>query len=212
MTTQAINGVFNRSSIGGRTREADPEFYPLLDALRRLQTAGEVSLRLEKHGEDETGILILSKTRSTEVEKDLQYVTRTLGINPGGNGELTLTFGKTPRNDREIAVLTKSMLGILLEVASGIDVPTAHVAEGRTAPSTRIASAQEVRDRPLIRILSGANPPTGAFSAVRYRDAWYWIDDDDFASKRIFTFLMMFFSLAETGVSPQAPVLTIPAS
>ena len=36
--------------------------------------------------------------------------------------------------------------------------------------------------------------------------------DGDFASKRIFSFLMIFFSLAETGVTPQAPVLTVPAS
>jgi len=28
----------------------------------------------------------------------------------------------------------------------------------------------------------------------------------------VFTFLMMFFSLAETGVTPQTPVLTVPAS
>ena len=31
-------------------------------------------------------------------------------------------------------------------------------------------------------------------------------------SKGIFTFLMMFFSLAETGVTPQQPVLTIPVN
>jgi hypothetical protein len=45
---------------------------------------------------------------------------------------------------------------------------------------------------------------------VRYRDSWYWIRDDDLASKRVFTFIMMFFSLAETGVTAQASVVTIP--
>ena len=39
-----------------------------------------------------------------------------------------------------------------------------------------------------------------------------WIDDGDFASKRIFSFLLIFFSLAETGVTPQTPVLTVPAN
>ena len=64
MTTRAINGVYNRSSMAGGGREADPEFYPLLDALRRLQNSGAVSLRLEKHGADETGILILAGRRA----------------------------------------------------------------------------------------------------------------------------------------------------
>jgi hypothetical protein len=104
------------------------------------------------------------------------------------------------------------MLGILLEVANGIDVPAPHVAEGRASTSARTAEAKDLRDRPLIRIDSGANLAAHPFTAVRYHDTWYWIGDDDFISKRVFTFLMMFFSLAETGVVPQTPVLTVPAS
>jgi hypothetical protein len=64
----------------------------------------------------------------------------------------------------------------------------------------------------MIRIRSSASPPAATYAAVRYRDTWYWIDDGDYASKRVFTFLMIFFSLAETGVTPQAPVLTVPAN
>jgi hypothetical protein len=33
----------------------------------------------------------------------------------------------------------------------------------------------------------------------------------DLASNRVITFLMIFLSLTETGVTPQAPVLTVPA-
>jgi hypothetical protein len=47
---------------------------------------------------------------------------------------------------------------------------------------------------------------------VRYRDYWFWIDDRDVYSRRVFTFLMMFTSIAETGVAPQAPIITIPAN
>jgi hypothetical protein len=45
---------------------------------------------------------------------------------------------------------------------------------------------------------------------VRNRGSWYWIDDGDFKSKRAVAFLLLFFSLAESGVVPTAPVLTIP--
>ena len=43
-----------------------------------------------------------------------------------------------------------------------------------------------------------------------YRGSWYWISDTDLSSKRSLTFLLLFFSLAETGVTPEGPVLTIP--
>jgi hypothetical protein len=212
MTTRAINGVYIRSSGGGRAREPDPEFYPFLDAMRRLQLSGAVSTRIEKRGADEIGFLVFTGRRSREVDADLEFVAKTLGVRPGKNGELTIVFGALPRNEQEIAVLTRSMAEILLEVAAGIDVPAAHVADGRTLAATRVADAPNPRDRPPIRILSGPSQPPDPFAAVRYRGTSYWIDDGDFVSKRVFTFLMLFFSLAETGVPSQAPVLTIPAN
>ena len=212
MTTRAINGIYNRSGIGLQAREADPQFYPLLDALRRLQLSGAVSIRLVKRGSEDIGVLILSSKRAEAVSDDLQYVRKTLGVVPDRNGEITVSFGVLPRNPNEIALLTRSMVEILLEVASGIEVPSEHVAQGRTALATRLEGAENPRDRPLVRIQSSASLPPNAYALVRYRDTWYWISDGDLASKRIFSFLMIFFSLAETGVTPQAPVLTVPAS
>jgi len=212
LTTRAVNGVYNRSSLGGRSRDADPEFYPLLDALRRLQLSEAVSLRLEKHGGEEAAVLVLMREQvSPEVQKDMQFVRTTLNVKPTAGGELKVVFGALPRGSDELAVLSRSMLEILLEISSGVEVPGQDVSQGRTGPSGRLAAAQDKRDRPLVNIHSGASAPAGAFSAVRYRDTWYWIDDGDINSKITFTFLMMFFSLAETGVTPQAPVLTVPA-
>ena len=104
------------------------------------------------------------------------------------------------------------MLGVLLEVGSGISLPEPDIAGGEVMPPGRKADAPDPSDRPLVQISSGASQPAGAYAAVHYRDSWYWIADNDFASKRVFTFLMLFFSLAETGVTPQAPLVTIPAN
>ena len=213
LTTRAINGIYNHSGIGARARQADPEFYPLLDALRRLQLSGAVSIRPVKRGAEEVGMLILTAAqRAQSVDQDLQFVRRTLGVTPDRNGEVSVSFGLLPRGPSEIALLTRSMAEILLEVGAGIEVPADHVAQGRTAASTRQAGSVDPRDRPFVRIRSSASPPADSYAAVRYRGTWYWIDDDDIASKRIFSFLLIFFSLAETGVTPQAPVLTVPAN
>ena len=212
MTVRGINGLSNRSSLGGEASDADPDFYAVVAALRRLQLSGDVSMRIEKRGGEDVGIVVFSAKRNEQANRDLDFVQKALRLSPGEGGQINLTFGTLARNGAEIAVLSRSMLGVLLEVANGIEVPSADVSAGRTGQSARRPDAPDPRDRPLVRIYSGASPPAGAYAAVHYRGAWYWIRDDDLASKRVFTYLMMFFSLAETGVVAQAPVVTIPAN
>lgn len=42
-------------------------------------------------------------------------------------------------------------------------------------------------------------------------DSWYWIDDNDFQSKVTFTFVMILFSLNESGDNSGLPLVTISA-
>jgi hypothetical protein len=41
---------------------------------------------------------------------------------------------------------------------------------------------------------------------------WFWIDDRDLDSKRIFALTMLLFSLTETGGDQRAPILTAPTN
>jgi hypothetical protein len=56
------------------------------------------------------------------------------------------------------------------------------------------------------QIHSGSTAPANTYAAVPYKDYWYWIEDTDITSKRTFTFLMILFSVAETGQPTAAPV------
>lgn len=209
ITTRALNGVYNRSSATWHTRPADPEFYPLLDALRRIQLSESISMQVEKRGSDETGIIVFAGREAAEVQEDIALVRRTLNLT-AEDGNIVLTYGALQRGGNELAVLSRSMIQILQEFGARIEVPGNHVNKGRTQANVQIGEGDQPRDRPIIRIQAGKEPPNDAFTAVRYRDTWYWIDDGDFNSKRAFTFLLLFFSLLETGVQQQAPLLTLP--
>jgi hypothetical protein len=63
----------------------------------------------------------------------------------------------------------------------------------------------------LIKVHSSTEKPKTAFTAVNYEDHWFWIDKGDFKSKRTFAFLMILFSLTETGGKEGLPLVTIPS-
>jgi hypothetical protein len=102
------------------------------------------------------------------------------------------------------------MQEILSELSAGVEVPEQDLSEGRATPRPPLDT--DARKYPLVRIQASSGRPLNAYAAVRYRDYWFWIDDRDLNSKRVFMFLMMFSSLAETGAVPQTPIITIPAN
>jgi hypothetical protein len=91
-----------------------------------------------------------------------------------------------------------------------IDVPAANVEQKRTFPSPAPEIVNGVPVPPLMRILSSSQKPDDAFAAVPYHQEWYWIDDKDFASKRLFSFIMFLFTLTDIGEKQGAPVITVP--
>jgi hypothetical protein len=102
------------------------------------------------------------------------------------------------------------MLEILIDLASYIDVPEASAVERRTfrTPAPEMVGGAPIA--PLIRVLSSRQNPGDAFAAVPYKQDWYWIDDKDLASKRLFSFIMFLFTLTETGDKQGAPIITVP--
>src|SRR5213075_335140 len=80
--TQSINGIRNRYGGSGRPRPADPEFYPILERLRRMQNSGALSLRVDKTGENEGMIMTFRGRVDANLEKDVAEVRKTLGLDP----------------------------------------------------------------------------------------------------------------------------------
>jgi hypothetical protein len=210
VTVRAINGLYNFSTSQTRARAADPTFNMVIDAIRRIQQDGALSVRIEKHDDQESTYIGFHHSGDEEVEKSIRFVKDKLGINPN-NDESLLIFGSRQRNPDQIALLTRSMQEILTEFSVGVEVSERDLAEGRATPRFHPEPAAGARNYPLMKIRSSDERPADAFAAVPYRNRWFWIDDRDLNSKRLFMFLTVFSALAETGTAPQTPLITIPA-
>ena len=191
-------------------READPEFYPLAEKLRAIQQSGEIGLRVKKTGDQVTTSIVFGKETSPAIEADRAEVRKLLGLDPQAE-EFSVVYGSVATNDKEIAMLTRSVIEILSDLSSYIEVPAADVEQKRTYQSPAPELVNGVLVPPLIRILSSPQRPDDAFAAVPYGRDWYWIDDKDFPSKRLFSFIMFLFTLTDTGDKQGAPIITIPA-
>ena len=209
LAVHVVNGIDNRFGGDMRARPADPEFYLLLERLRRIQLSGAIGLRVRRIDREEAVLMTLRQKVDPSLEADMLAVRQLLGLDPAGR-EFQVVYGSVAANDTQIAILSRSILEILVDLSSFIDVPEAHVADRRVTPTAEPEVGPSGPIRPLIRIGSSPERPADAFLAVPYRGYWFWIDDRDMASKRLFSFLMFIFTLVETGGKESAPVLTIP--
>lgn len=204
----SVNGIQNSFGGTARMRKADPEFYALLENLRKNQASGAVALRVKKTEDRSALIMVFRKRVDTEVEETAKEVRRLLGLREGG-GEFRVVYGSAPTNDEEIAMLTRSIIEILTDISSTVEVPAEHVTEQRVTP-TMEPEGEGIKG-PMIRIFCSKAKPGDDFAAVPYRGRWFWIDDRDYRSKKLFSFLMFVMTLTETGGKEGAPIVTISA-
>lgn len=203
MAVHSINDIGQSTAAAVSTRGDDPEFAKVLEALTRAQRSGVFGLQVTRSAEG-GGVLLVFRRRAFTAEEQAEAaeVRRLLGLDPDA-GQFTLVYGVQPRSRTELAVLTRSMTEIMIDLAAGVEAPTDDLAAGRVRaiPGGRAH---------MMTVRSGREAPDDAYLAVRYGTHWFWIAGDDLATRRIFTFLMLMLSLTETGGGGQAPLITLP--
>jgi hypothetical protein len=211
LCVHSVNGIRNRFGGSARARPADPDFYPLLERLRKLQASGAIGLRVQKTNDKDATLLTIRGKTDEATDEDSLAVRKMLGLDPKAQ-DFTIAYAAVAKNDRELAILSRSILEIIVDLASYIEVPDVHVAEKRVNPTNIEEASPGGGLSPLIRIHSSRGKPSDAFAAVPYRGYWFWIDDRDLPSKRMFSFIMFIFTLVEkTDGREGAPIVTIPA-
>jgi hypothetical protein len=212
IVVDAVNGLRSFKAAGRQARMGDPGYYRAISLLQQLQDSGHMSIRVVRDRDArETAVLFLYRQHPPpEIVEALREFEGLLGLRPESS-ELKVRYGSIPETDQELALQTRSLLQIMVALATQIDVPPEHVEGGLTVPSLIIPDSEEAKMRQLIKVHTTSDKPEKAFVSINYRDNWFWIDDGDFSSKRVFTFLMILFSLTESGGQEGLPLITIPA-
>ena len=207
----AMNSLKNQENTLEGVAPPDADFLRALDLLRRIQLSGAVGMRVQQDPQKQqtTIVTFRSKNVSEQTLADTRELRQLLHLDPEAT-ELKLVFGATASNDKELALLTRSLLHILQTMAAQVEIPSEDVAEGRATPGVDLGTDATTRQG-LVRIHSSQDKPTNASVAIQYRGHWFWIDDRDLKTKRAFAFMMILFTLAETGEREPLPLITIPA-
>ncbi len=207
-SVQAINGLRNEHASALGVVAGDDGFTRVVQILGRLQRSGAVALRVKSGGNGDAVLAFRKENLPPEEAADAAELRRLLQLDPEAR-EFQLVYGQLPSDNRELAVLTRSVLHMIIALAAHAEVPDEDVAEGRAAPGWE-AAGPGVESRGSFQIHCSKGKPEDAFVSVPYRDHWFWIDDRDIASKRQFALVLFLCTLADTAERGGEPVLTIP--
>ena len=135
---------------------------------REIQISGAVRIVVKKEDGEEMVSFVTFRTEKVppEIQSDIEELRRLLKLNPSAS-EYKVRFGAVPNNDKEIAVITRSILSLMQTMAAEVGVPPEDLARGWAFPGFEHGKAVPGVVR-LIRIHSGKSVPPDAFVSVKY--------------------------------------------
>ena len=212
IAVDSINGLRSRVAAGASQRPGDPDFYR-----RGCLAAEDTAKRCSRHARHKGSG---SEANDGPVFSPHEYRARNRGMDQGnkapsrigseaaGNHCYLRSHPGEQSGNGHAHALDPADYG-----RSGHADRRACRARGRwshrSLSGTTRGHEEKIWQR--IRVQSSPDKPEFAFTTVKYENHWFWIDKRDFLSKRTFAFLMILFSLTETGSKGDLPLVTIPA-
>jgi hypothetical protein len=202
---EGINGIRNYSVVGAGIRTADPEFYEFTGLLKDLQSLGAVGFELEYDPETQSDIIfVLKKDGFPDAVAAKRNRMGEIMELDGTRDRFRVLYAPFKTDSATLAIQTRSVLQMLGAMSGFVEVPaelSSHTMPGYVLP--------DGLTRPF-RVLSGPGRPETSFAEVKYQGNWFWIENSDLNSKRVFTLMLFLTTLTNQASSENAPVLTIP--
>ena len=152
-------------------------------------------------------LVIVKKVPSEYQALEAEFRAK-LGLDPMRH-RFTITSRATELQSNEISIQTRSLLATMLFLSKGVDVPSVDLTKGHVFP---VSIDRSNPQKPLVpmHVRTSRTPPEEAFVAIQYRGHWFYVDESDLQSKRMFTLLMFLFELQAPAGGGAAPLITLP--
>jgi len=209
---QKVNGLRNAPAAAGPTPDYVPDyadFQHMAHQLRQLQKAGLVEAEMSE--DQKTIILHLDHAPAGPLDEAERDVRKLLGLDSGAT-TFRVVPELRPKDHDEVAVTGRSLLSVLFFLSQGVESLQRDEQAGKVTITKDAAGKRfdwvEATGK-LLRIHAAEQPPAEAAVRVHYRDAWFWIADDDLDSKTTFSLLTYLFSLKAGSKEMKEPLLTL---
>ncbi len=206
----SINGLHNVDNDIDGGRPADPRFLEVAQLLRDAQRRGSFGTRI--HVDKAGGRTMLVTLRQPRGDgrgpRRGDARPRAARARPAGHGIRAGASASLRSNPKQIAVRGRSLIRVLQVLSLYVDVPEQDVTEGRA--SRGLPDYVPGQTPGSFRVLSSDEEPEDAAVSVQYRDRYFYVSDRDLPSKRLLSFIMILFSLADRSEEAAKPLLTIP--
>ena len=204
----SVNGIYNPSFTFSPV-EPDPRFGRFVTIMTKLTRAH----RLQWVQDTEHARLVIdhySPTYAVEVSELLRLLGLPGPRDPTGRMVLPVSLALDGPNTGGMAIVTRSVANLLQILSGAVQIPEEDLAAG---VAVRYPSPGPVGGG--LRVHRAEAKPTHASVAVKYRNAWFYIDERDQLTKQFARLVGTLLSIAieeSTERSSATPLLTLPLS
>jgi hypothetical protein len=218
LCVQRINGVWNAEIATGPVRATPVPQYEtfrrVAETLHDLETSKELVFEYAARHKARVSNQPIEFDILPEAKKrpEVQQLFADLELDPNAESYF-ITNGKHAPGDRNVTIVTRPLLATMFYLSKGVVVPERDLK--RKAVTVTVDEQGELFDWQLVtgdlfRIESSDTRPESAFRAVRYRNSWFYIRDDDVESKDTFMLFGSLLSLRAGETPKSATALTLP--
>ena len=199
IATQSIGNLQNGTRVAKPGRPVTAGFSDLVLALRRLQLAGDLSVRWRKTDGGRQLWLYLGSggsCESDEAAEDVAQVESLLGLSGRMRAYPIVSGPRAPGGDR-IAVAIRSPLDILSNLGADIRLPGEGAGRARREPG---------QIRATIVVHAGKRAPADADISIPYRAEEFWIEQNDLDSKYALSLVQNLIEAAASRTDGGSPI------